>query len=51
MVQQLGFTGPPGQRRDYEVVELLSSSGGQGCLFRTRLITERFGADLAGAST
>lgn len=46
LVKQLGYTGPSGQRADYEVVELLTSSGGQGYLFRARLTTERFGTDL-----
>lgn len=49
MGQQLGWTGPAGLRRDYEVSELLASSGGQGHLFRARLATGRFGSALSGA--
>ncbi len=49
MLEQVGFTGPPEHRHDYEVVELLASSGGQGYLFAARLTSDRFGPELLGA--
>jgi hypothetical protein len=44
----LGFTGPAGAERDYEVDELLELSGGQGFVFRARLRTDRLGPGMAG---
>jgi serine/threonine protein kinase len=44
----LGFTGPMSGRRDYEVLELLPGSGGQGFVFRARLCSDRLGPGLRG---
>jgi serine/threonine protein kinase len=49
MTQVTGTTGPEGARDDYEVVELVTSEGGQGHLFRARLRSARLGATLDGA--
>jgi len=49
MTQVTGTTGPEGARGDYEVVELVTTEGGQGHLFRARLRSARLGEALEGA--
>jgi Protein kinase domain len=48
LASALGFTGPRGARRDYEVLELLPGPGGQGYVFRARLRSNRLGEGMLG---
>jgi hypothetical protein len=49
MTDTLGYTGPDEAPDDYEVVELVTSSGGQAHLFRSVLRSDRLGRHLEGA--